>query len=160
MFLLSREYGLPHLHCAPTLAMLCSALLSLVLTHCGIQAIHRLDRLTSGVLLLARSSHVASRMMKQIECNQVRKTYIARVRGRFPEYACPSFRCSASSSIFPNAPRSIPRGKITVRAPLVVASHATGKRSLAGDPAAEEVDKTASDKIKTAATVFERFRYS
>lgn len=49
-------------------------------------AVHRLDRLTSGVLILGRSAQIAANMMKQIQENQVRKTYIARVRGRFPEY--------------------------------------------------------------------------
>jgi 23S rRNA-/tRNA-specific pseudouridylate synthase len=57
-------------------------------------AVHRLDRLTSGVLLLARSSSVASKMMKQIQSFQVRKTYVARVRGRFPEYGSNSPRSS------------------------------------------------------------------
>ncbi|ATA20859.1 tRNA pseudouridine synthase C [Gibbsiella quercinecans] len=43
--------------------------------------VHRLDRPTSGVLLLALSSEVAHRLSQQFEQHQVQKTYHAVVRG-------------------------------------------------------------------------------
>ena len=46
--------------------------------------IHRLDRLTSGLLLLATDAATASEVGKQMSSRRVRKSYLARVRGRFP----------------------------------------------------------------------------
>lgn len=47
--------------------------------------VHRLDKPTSGVLLLARSSFVASLMMPMFATGQVNKYYKAIVRGFIPE---------------------------------------------------------------------------
>ncbi|XP_031112492.1 RNA pseudouridine synthase 7 [Ipomoea triloba] len=47
--------------------------------------IHRLDRLVSGLLILARSSSRADIFRQQIESGRVQKQYIARVLGVFPE---------------------------------------------------------------------------
>ncbi|CAH9061589.1 unnamed protein product [Cuscuta epithymum] len=47
--------------------------------------IHRLDRLVSGLLILARSSSKADTFRQQIESGRVQKQYIARVIGVFPE---------------------------------------------------------------------------
>ncbi|CAH9109102.1 unnamed protein product [Cuscuta europaea] len=47
--------------------------------------IHRLDRLVSGLLILARSSSRADTFRQQIESGKVQKQYIARVIGVFPE---------------------------------------------------------------------------
>jgi 23S rRNA-/tRNA-specific pseudouridylate synthase len=58
---LAKEHGLPDLH-----------------------PVHRLDRLTSGVLLLARSARAADRVRVEFERGAVRKLYLARVAGRFP----------------------------------------------------------------------------
>jgi 23S rRNA-/tRNA-specific pseudouridylate synthase len=49
-------------------------------------AVHRLDRLTSGVLLFARTQQAAQRLFAQISGRDVRKQYLCRVRGIFPEY--------------------------------------------------------------------------
>lgn len=46
--------------------------------------VHRLDRLTSGLTLLATSSASASAVGKQIMDRSVRKHYVARVHGAFP----------------------------------------------------------------------------
>lgn len=43
--------------------------------------LHRLDRATSGVLLFARNSPMASRYRTVFETNQLKKTYLAVVRG-------------------------------------------------------------------------------
>ncbi|MED6198277.1 hypothetical protein PIB30_064643 [Stylosanthes scabra] len=47
--------------------------------------VHRLDRLVSGLLILARSASKADLFRQQIEGGLVRKKYIARVVGEFPE---------------------------------------------------------------------------
>jgi len=49
-------------------------------------AVHRLDRLTSGLIIFAKSAEVATRLSRYIQNQQgmsMRKTYLARVRGRF-----------------------------------------------------------------------------
>ena len=45
--------------------------------------IHRLDKNVSGLLLLARSSKVANDMREKMEAREMRKEYVARVRGEF-----------------------------------------------------------------------------
>ncbi|KAL6517977.1 hypothetical protein OROMI_033678 [Orobanche minor] len=49
------------------------------------KTIHRLDRLVSGLLILARSTSRADIFRQQIESGEVKKQYIARVVGAFPE---------------------------------------------------------------------------
>ncbi|EGB09070.1 hypothetical protein AURANDRAFT_53496 [Aureococcus anophagefferens] len=49
--------------------------------------VHRLDRLTSGLVLLARSAEAATELCDCIGAGRARKTYVARVAGRFPERA-------------------------------------------------------------------------
>ena len=52
--------------------------------------VHRLDRETSGVLLLARSAEAHRSLNTQFECHQVRKQYLALVHGspQWQEYTC------------------------------------------------------------------------
>jgi RluA family pseudouridine synthase len=45
---------------------------------------HRLDRLVSGLLILARTKHAAATLVKCFALRQVKKTYLARVKGAFP----------------------------------------------------------------------------
>ncbi|KAA8542082.1 hypothetical protein F0562_023234 [Nyssa sinensis] len=47
--------------------------------------VHRLDRLVSGLLILARSASKADLFRQQIEAGMVKKQYIAKVIGVFPE---------------------------------------------------------------------------
>jgi 23S rRNA-/tRNA-specific pseudouridylate synthase len=47
--------------------------------------VHRLDRLTSGVLLLARNKGVASKYASHIKEGSIQKHYLAKVKGQFPE---------------------------------------------------------------------------
>ncbi|EIW73598.1 hypothetical protein TREMEDRAFT_25081 [Tremella mesenterica DSM 1558] len=53
----------------------------------GIKAysVNRLDRLTSGLMILALSGKTASILSKEFEEGRVKKEYVARVKGRFPE---------------------------------------------------------------------------
>ncbi|OVA17432.1 RNA-binding S4 domain [Macleaya cordata] len=47
--------------------------------------VHRLDRLVSGLLIIARSAAKADLFRQQIEAGEVQKEYVARVIGVFPE---------------------------------------------------------------------------
>jgi len=46
---------------------------------------NRLDRLTSGIMFIAKNPQAATLISSQIEQRTVRKEYIARVHGRFPD---------------------------------------------------------------------------
>ena len=48
-------------------------------------AIHRLDRLTSGVLILAKSLEITQQLEHQIRERQLKKKYLCRVMGEFSE---------------------------------------------------------------------------
>ena len=50
----------------------------------NLRTIHRLDRLTSGLLMFGRNPAKAREMETQIRTRQVRKEYICRVEGEFP----------------------------------------------------------------------------
>jgi tRNA pseudouridine65 synthase len=50
-----------------------------------VHPIHRLDRGTSGALVFARSREVAALLMKALELGEVRKSYLALVRGTPPD---------------------------------------------------------------------------
>ena len=47
--------------------------------------LHRLDKLTSGVLLLSKSQHIATKFQQDLINRQVQKVYIARIIGNFPD---------------------------------------------------------------------------
>lgn len=51
----------------------------------NLRTIHRLDRLTSGLLLFGRSPKKARQMEHQIRNRLVSKEYVCRVEGEFPE---------------------------------------------------------------------------
>lgn len=48
--------------------------------------VNRLDRLTSGLMILPLSSASANKLAAEFASGQVRKEYIARVLGEFPKY--------------------------------------------------------------------------
>lgn len=50
-----------------------------------LKTVHRLDRLTSGVLMFARTRDAARRIEAQIRDRLVNKRYVCRVQGRFPD---------------------------------------------------------------------------
>ncbi|XP_067847065.1 RNA pseudouridylate synthase domain-containing protein 2 [Heptranchias perlo] len=62
IFILGKEHNLTELH-----------------------TIHRLDRLTSGVLMFARTLEVSKKMDQQVRERQVQKEYVCRVQGEFPD---------------------------------------------------------------------------
>lgn len=51
----------------------------------NLKPIHRLDRLTSGLLLLGRNMNKAREMQRHIDQREVQKEYVCCVEGRFPE---------------------------------------------------------------------------
>ena len=50
----------------------------------NLHTVHRLDRLTSGLLLFARNPSKAKEMAQQIRSRVVQKEYFCRVEGNFP----------------------------------------------------------------------------
>lgn len=46
---------------------------------------HRLDRLTSGVMFIGKNARAAEKLSRQIQGRSVKKEYVARVIGEFPE---------------------------------------------------------------------------
>lgn len=46
---------------------------------------NRLDRLTSGLMILSLSGKASKRLANEFKEGKVKKEYIARVRGKFPE---------------------------------------------------------------------------
>ena len=51
--------------------------------------VHRLDRLTSGLIILSKSSKMAAELGKNVKDRSCEKLYLARVKGKFP-LNCPS----------------------------------------------------------------------
>lgn len=51
----------------------------------NLKPIHRLDRLTSGLLLLGRNMKKAREMQRHIDQREVQKEYVCCVEGKFPE---------------------------------------------------------------------------
>ena len=47
-------------------------------------AVNRLDRLTSGIVLLAKNGTAAAKYKKMIADGKMSKIYLARVKGKFP----------------------------------------------------------------------------
>tara|TARA_B110000046_G_C12961640_1_gene384832 strand:+ start:41 stop:715 length:675 start_codon:yes stop_codon:yes gene_type:complete len=58
-----------------------SVLKKQLLVPCDLFPVHRLDRQTSGVLLLAKNKNICSVLQKQFEKRQVKKTYLALLNG-------------------------------------------------------------------------------
>ena len=46
--------------------------------------VHRLDRVTSGLVVMAKNAEVANTISEEIRSGNTEKTYLARVKGRFP----------------------------------------------------------------------------
>eukprot|EP00559_Dactyliosolen_fragilissimus_P002536 CAMPEP_0184866796 /NCGR_PEP_ID=MMETSP0580-20130426/23773_1 /TAXON_ID=1118495 /ORGANISM="Dactyliosolen fragilissimus" /LENGTH=626 /DNA_ID=CAMNT_0027366671 /DNA_START=38 /DNA_END=1918 /DNA_ORIENTATION=- len=61
--------------------------------------VHRLDRLTSGLTILAKNTHIAKKLSKCITDRSCCKVYLARVQGKFPLYAPIEYQYSVDSNI-------------------------------------------------------------
>ncbi|XP_010165716.1 RNA pseudouridylate synthase domain-containing protein 2, partial [Antrostomus carolinensis] len=51
-----------------------------------LHTVHRLDRMTSGVLMFAKTAAVSKRIDEQVRERQLEKEYVCRVVGEFPEH--------------------------------------------------------------------------
>ncbi|XP_055459719.1 pseudouridylate synthase RPUSD2 [Psammomys obesus] len=51
----------------------------------GLHPLHRLDRLTSGVLMFAKTAAVSEKIHEQVRDRQLEKEYVCRVEGEFPD---------------------------------------------------------------------------
>jgi 23S rRNA pseudouridine955/2504/2580 synthase len=74
-----------------------------------LELVHRLDRETSGCLMLAKSRAVLVNLQQQMQKNQIKKTYQALVSGRWP------------------------KGKSTINAPLKKNTLSSGERMVRVD---------------------------
>lgn len=64
------------------------------------RSVNRLDRDTSGIVLLSKDKHTAARLSAQMEAGQIRKTYLALLCGSFPsECAYPPADCATRSVV-------------------------------------------------------------
>ena len=86
------------------------ALRALFPTEQHLELVHRLDRDTSGCLLIARKRSILKRLHEQLRNNDIRKTYVALVKGRWSE------------------------GKQTIDAPLRKNTLKSGERIVRVDP--------------------------
>ncbi|XP_033117384.1 RNA pseudouridylate synthase domain-containing protein 2-like isoform X2 [Anneissia japonica] len=50
----------------------------------GLHTIHRLDRLTSGLLIFARTTEVSKKLDTYVRNRELEKTYVCKVKGQFP----------------------------------------------------------------------------
>ncbi|KDO26255.1 hypothetical protein SPRG_08331 [Saprolegnia parasitica CBS 223.65] len=71
--------------------------------------VHRLDRLTSGLLVLAKSPEKAQTMSEQLVDRSMQKFYVAKVAGRFP-----TPERDAASSVFPVGASRVDSGVVTI----------------------------------------------
>ena len=59
--------------------------------------VHRLDRLTSGLVIFAKNKTASQKISKQIQDREVSKEYVCRVVGKFPEKReCSAALCTGS----------------------------------------------------------------
>ena len=92
--------------------------------------VHRLDRATSGVLLFAKSSEIASRLVKSFTDREVSKTYHAVVRGYTAEEGLIDYPLAESSEDTPKEARTRFRLLATSEIDEPIAPHATIRMSL------------------------------
>lgn len=86
----------------PSGAYLHNSMTMLLQSECGMPElfpVHRLDRLTSGLLLLAKSPAKARELCEDIASGLVQKHYVARVLGEFPRVSSSTGGASTSFNI-------------------------------------------------------------
>lgn len=95
--------------------------------------VHRLDRPTSGLLLLARTSKAAGRLAEAFRNREVGKTYLALVEGLSdnPEGGrCRNWLARAGNGGMRSVPAGFPGAREARLSYRPLASHASGRRSL------------------------------
>ena len=58
-----------------------------------VYTVNRLDRLTSGLMILPLNPALATTLSKEFVNGEVKKEYVARCKGQFPEYAVFDWSC-------------------------------------------------------------------
>ncbi|KAL2128055.1 hypothetical protein VTI74DRAFT_9785 [Chaetomium olivicolor] len=113
---------------------------------------NRLDRLTSGIMFIAKSVKAAERLGAQIFQRTVRKEYVARVIGRFPdgEVVCDQPILQISPKLGLNRVRANGKAARTVFKRL--AYYPPSARSGMSKPAAVQALEPATAEDKTSAT--------
>ena len=91
--------------------------------------VHRLDRPTSGLMIMALSPEAAGALARQFAAGEVRKAYVAVVRGFVPEAG--TIDCPLKSESGREAPALTEYERLaTVELPVPVGPHATARYSL------------------------------
>mmetsp|Transcript_11963 Transcript_11963/g.26603 ORF Transcript_11963/g.26603 Transcript_11963/m.26603 type:complete len:467 (-) Transcript_11963:70-1470(-) len=108
-----------------------------VASDASLHTTHRLDRLTSGLVLLAKTKAAARQISQWFSKNEIRKTYFARVRGSFPhlvdgakEGDHESGTAGAAESSAPALPagcRHVAGGRVRVEGFVRCVDHKVGK---------------------------------
>jgi tRNA pseudouridine synthase 9 len=103
---------------------------------------NRLDRLTSGVMFIGKNSKAAEKLSMQITARTVRKEYIARVKGEFPdgEVVCDMPILQISPKLGLNRVRANGKAARTVFKKLAYYPPANSEQNL--------LDRTNSDRSK------------
>ena len=103
-----------------------------------LKTIHRLDRLTSGVLMFGKTAEKAHEMEQQIRSRTVRKVYVCRVEGEFPN--CQKYQETSSESV---AYSTNGTKGISCLLPIEVVSHKIGvcRVSLQGKPCQTDFER-------------------
>lgn len=107
-----------------------------------VSLINRLDRLTSGLVLVATNPHAAQRLHQQMEARDLAKTYLAEVCGEFPS-----------------------EQPVECRKAIRVISHKLGLNGIVEEAEEERVNEEENARnedekgIKSAWTIFQRLSY-
>lgn len=101
-----------------------NSLINILRHEMGINAVHpinRIDRLTSGLVLIAKNRFTAQEKSKEMQSRNISKTYLCRVRGDFPEYVLFVVLCCRKRLLTKRN-----RGEIVCEEPLAVFAHKLG----------------------------------
>ncbi len=94
--------------------------------------VHRLDRATSGVLLFAFSSGIASSLARDLRGHRMRKTYFAVTRGWLPDEGCIDHPLASETDAGTRKPATtLYRSLARWERPVPVGRYATSRYTLA-----------------------------
>lgn len=85
--LLEKENKIKNIH-GKKFIMMISRRIHIILTDdqsFSFSVVHRLDRLTSGVMIMARTKAKAQKLHEEMRNREMHKEYVCRVEGKFPE---------------------------------------------------------------------------
>lgn len=97
MEILKNEFGYEKIYSGFTRLV---TLLRQILSPSFLPAVNRLDRLTSGLMILGLSNKTASELSAEFREGNIRKEYIARCKGEFSAcvFSCPRYSCLVADS--------------------------------------------------------------